>query len=70
MSITDGKAFGITVGLDLAICLLIIFFFGLFRRSRVAYKFYSPARCACRERLCSQCGQKPSTTILHLVERM
>lgn len=45
---TDFRAFLVTVGLYGAVCVFIVVFFGLFRRSTVAYKFYNPARLASR----------------------
>lgn len=41
---TDFRAFLVSAGLYGAVCLLILLFFGIFRRSKVAYKFYNPAR--------------------------
>ena len=33
-----------TYALYLVLCTIILLFFGIFRRSKVAYKFYNPAR--------------------------
>ena len=41
---TDLEGFSVTLGLYAAICLLVVLFFGFLRRSKVAYKFYNPAR--------------------------
>lgn len=40
----DGSSFGISVGLDLAICVIILCFFGYFRRTAWTEKFYEPKR--------------------------
>ena len=44
MATTDFREFLTSALLYGVVCLTLIVFFGLFRRSGVAYKFYNPAR--------------------------
>ena len=41
----DASSFGISIGLDAAICVIILLFFGFFRRTAWTEKFYEPKRC-------------------------
>ena len=41
----NASSFGISIGLDAAICVIILLFFGFFRRTSWTEKFYEPKRC-------------------------
>ncbi len=40
----NASSFGISIGLDAAICVIILLFFGFFRRTSWTEKFYEPKR--------------------------
>ena len=40
----NASSFGISIGLDAAICVIILLFFGFFRRTAWTEKFYEPKR--------------------------
>ncbi len=42
----NASSFGISIGLDAAICVIILLFFGFFRRTSWTEKFYEPKRSA------------------------